>query len=60
METWMGDAVLIEATLLSFLVALWGTWMGLRGLFRAIQATRMDAVQVQVAATVGTSRRQAA
>jgi hypothetical protein len=60
METWMGVTMLVEAALLSFLVALWGAWMGLRGLFRVIHATQMDAVPVQVAARAGASRRQAA
>ncbi len=39
METFMNGAMVIEATLLSFLLALWITWMGLRGLFRLIPAT---------------------
>jgi hypothetical protein len=39
METFMNGVMVIEATLLSFLLALWITWMGLRGLFRLIPAT---------------------
>jgi hypothetical protein len=38
METFMNGAVLIEGALLSFLVALWMTWLGLRGLFRLMPA----------------------
>lgn len=42
MEKWMGGAMLIEATLLSFGLALWLSWMVLRGLFRLMPATRMQ------------------
>jgi hypothetical protein len=52
MESWMGVAMLIEATLFSFLVALLGTWMGLRGLFRlfeAMTATQLEPVPVRAA-----------
>ena len=34
METFMNGAMVIEGALLSFLLALWMTWLGLRGLFR--------------------------
>ena len=34
METFMSGAMVIEGALLSFLVALWLTWLVLRGLFR--------------------------
>jgi len=34
METFMSGAIVVEGALLSFLLALWMTWMGLRGLFR--------------------------
>ena len=34
METFMSGAMVVEGALLSFLLALWMTWMGLRGLFR--------------------------
>jgi len=34
METFMNGAMVIEAALLSFLLALWMTWLGLCGLFR--------------------------
>ena len=39
METLMGGAMVIEATMLSFLVALWMAWMSLRGLFRMLPAS---------------------
>jgi len=38
METFMIGAMVIEGALLSFLLALWMTWMGLRGLFRLMPA----------------------
>jgi hypothetical protein len=34
METYMSGAVAIEGMLLSFLLALWMTWLALSGLFR--------------------------
>ncbi len=34
MESFMGGAMMIETALLSFLLALWISWMGMRGLFR--------------------------
>jgi hypothetical protein len=47
METWMDGAMLIAATLLSFLMALWITRMSLRGLFRMLPAARLDAVPIR-------------
>jgi hypothetical protein len=38
METFMNGAMVIEAALLSFLLALWMTWTGLRGLFQLMPA----------------------
>ena len=38
METWMSGVMLIEAVMLSFLVALWIAWVSLRGLFRMLPA----------------------
>ena len=49
METFMDGATLIEATLLSFLLALWITRLGLRGLFRLMSATRPDAASIRLA-----------
>lgn len=43
METFMSEAIVIEGALLSFLLALWMTWMGLRGLFRVMPATSSPA-----------------
>ncbi len=39
METFMSGAMVIEGALLSFLLALWMTWLGLRGLFLLLPAT---------------------
>jgi hypothetical protein len=39
METFMNGAIVIEAVVLSVLVAVWMTWMGLRGLFRLMPVT---------------------
>jgi hypothetical protein len=38
METLMSTAMVIEGGLLSVLLALWMTWLALRGLFRLIPA----------------------
>jgi hypothetical protein len=54
METWMNGAILIEATTLSFLMALWIAWMSLRGLFRMLPATKPNAVLLLPAAQRGT------
>jgi hypothetical protein len=39
METFMNGAMMIEGALLSFLLALWMTWLGLRGLFWLMPVT---------------------
>ena len=39
METFMSGAMVIEGALLSFLLALWMTWLALRGLFLLIPVT---------------------
>jgi len=39
METFMNSAMVVEGALLSFLLALWMTWLGLNGLFRLLPAT---------------------
>lgn len=49
METWMNDAMVIQAALLSFLVALGMARMSLRGLFRMLPASRMRTVPVRSA-----------
>jgi hypothetical protein len=38
METFMGTVVVIEAVLLSCLLAVWMTWLALRGLFELMPA----------------------
>jgi hypothetical protein len=43
METFMNGAMMIEGAMLSFLLALWMTWIGLRGLFRLMPATSSPA-----------------
>jgi hypothetical protein len=43
METFMNGAMVIEGGLLSFLLALWMTWIGLRGLFRLMPVTSAPA-----------------
>jgi hypothetical protein len=50
METFMNGAMVIEGALLSFLVALWMTWLGLRGLFRLMPATSQSVRPVRFAA----------
>ena len=40
METFMSGAMVIEGALLSFLLALWMTWLTLRGLFRLMPVRR--------------------
>ena len=49
METFMDGATLIEATLLSFLLALLITWLGLRGLFRLMPSAGLHAVPIRLA-----------
>jgi len=44
METFMSRAMVIEGALLSFLLALWVTWLGLCGLFRLMPATSGPAI----------------
>jgi len=45
METFMSGVMVIEGALLSFLLALWMTWIGLRGLFRLMPATSSPATR---------------
>jgi hypothetical protein len=40
MNAWMNGAMVIEATLTSFLFALWLAWMSLLGLFRMLPAKK--------------------
>jgi hypothetical protein len=39
MQTFMSEAIVLEATLVSVLLALWMTWLVLRGLFHLMPAT---------------------
>jgi hypothetical protein len=47
MENFMGGAVVTEATLASFLLALWITWLVLRGFFRLIPAVNRATARAQ-------------
>ncbi len=42
MKSLMSGAVIIEVALFSFLLALWMTWLGLRGLFLMMPARNHD------------------
>ena len=53
MESFINGAELIEATLASFLLALWVTWIGLRGLFRLMPGRRLEVVPIRLAAGRG-------
>jgi hypothetical protein len=50
MESYMGVAMLIEVTFLSFLLALWLAWQGLRGLFRMLPVASRNASPMRFAA----------
>ncbi len=57
MQALMGGVMLIEATFFSFLLALWLSWMVLRGLFRMMPlSTRPQRVPVRPAAPGAASR----
>lgn len=43
METFMSEAMVVEGALLSFLLALWMTWMALNGLFLLMPLTGKSA-----------------
>jgi hypothetical protein len=62
METFMGGAMMIETALLSFLLALWISWLGMRGLFRLMPAKNRSAAPVQFVANrhEGSRRQHAA
>lgn len=48
METFMNGAMVIEGALLSFLLALCMTWLGLDGLFRLMPATAKIVQPIQL------------
>jgi hypothetical protein len=50
MEPWMSAAMVVEATMLSFLMALWISWMSLRGLFRLLPGAKLNAIPIRAAA----------
>lgn len=50
METFMNGAIVIEGMVLSFLLALWMTWMALRGLFRLLPGAPNHAEPARFAA----------
>jgi hypothetical protein len=50
MEPWMSAAMVVEATMLSFLIALWISWMSLRGLFRLLPVTKPNAIPIRAVA----------
>ena len=47
MQNFMNLAVLIESTLVSFLVALCVAWMGLRGLFQLLPGAKLQGAPVR-------------
>jgi len=62
METFMNGAMVIEGALLSFLLALCMTWLGLHGLFRLMPVTAKIVQPIRLVAgrEMGTRRRDAA
>jgi hypothetical protein len=62
METFMNGAMVIEGALLSFLLALCMTWLGLHGLFRLMPVTAKIVQPFQLVASqqTGNQRRDAA
>lgn len=50
MRSFMSATFLIEVTFLSFFLALWLTWLGLRGLFRLLPATSRTVAPVRCVA----------
>jgi hypothetical protein len=62
METFMSGAMVIEGALLSFLLALCMTWLGLHGLFRLMPVTAKIVQPIQLVASrqIGNRQRDAA
>jgi hypothetical protein len=62
METFMSGAMVIEGALLSFLLALCMTWLGLHGLFRLMPVTAKIVQPIQLVANgqIGDRQRDAA
>jgi hypothetical protein len=62
METFMSGAMVIEGALLSFLLALCMTWLGLHGLFRLMPVTAKIVHPIRLVADgqIGNRQRDAA
>jgi hypothetical protein len=62
METFMSGAMVIEGALLSFLLALCMTWLGLHGLFHLMPVTAKIVQPIQLVANgqIGNRQRDAA
>jgi hypothetical protein len=62
MEALMNGAMLVEATVLSFVMALGVSWLCLRGLFRLMPGAQLEAVPIRLGAArgAGASNRNAA
>jgi hypothetical protein len=58
METFMSGAMVIEGALLSFLLALCMTWLGLHGLFRLMPVTAKIVQPIQLVANGQIGNRQ--
>jgi hypothetical protein len=58
METFMSDAMVIEGALLSFLLALCMTWLGLSGLFRLLPGTARIVQPIRLVADSQEANRQ--
>jgi hypothetical protein len=48
MQTLFDGAMLMDAVLVSLLLGLWVTWLGLRGLFKLLPVTRAEVVPVRL------------
>jgi hypothetical protein len=62
METFLSGAMVIEGALLSFLLALCMTWLGLHGLFRLMPVTAriVQPIQLVTNGQIGNRQRDAA
>jgi hypothetical protein len=62
METFLNGAMVIEGALLSFLLALCMTWLGLHGLFRLMPVTTKIVQPIRLVANghIGNRQRDAA
>lgn len=58
METFMSGAMVIEGALLSFLLALCMTWLGLHGLFRLMPVTAKIVQPIRLVANGQVENRQ--